>query len=147
VYSKEVAIHIDAPPEAVYDYVSDLSRHQEWAKTKIDLTIGPAGDSGLPTFTSVAHAPGSPRAQGKVLTADRPGRFQYEAKDSSGRYLWTFAITPESGGSRLVYRMEQQEVPILFRLMQPFVFGVVGRTMMADSLTSIKAKVEAQPAS
>jgi uncharacterized protein YndB with AHSA1/START domain len=23
-------IHVDAPPEAVFDYVSDIKRHTEW---------------------------------------------------------------------------------------------------------------------
>ena len=142
MYTKEVSVHIDAPAEAVYDYVSDLSRHQEWAKTKIDLTVGSAGDNGLPTFTSVAHAPGSPRAEGKVVAADRPSRFEYEARDSSGRYHWTFAISPDGAGSRLSYRMEQLEVPTWFRLLQPLIFATAGRGMMEGSVERIKTKVE-----
>jgi hypothetical protein len=148
MYTKEVVVHIDATPEAVYDYVCDLSRHHEWAKTKIDLTVGPAGDNGLPTFTSVAHAPGSPRAEGKVVAAERPNRFQYEARDSSGRYRWTFGISPDGTGSRLTYLIEQLEVPMWFRVLQPLIFATAGRGMMESSVSSIKANVEqAQKAS
>ena len=32
MFVKRKTITIDAPPEAVYDYVSDISRHTEWAR-------------------------------------------------------------------------------------------------------------------
>ena len=43
MFVKRKTITIDAPPEAVYDYVSDISRHTEWARHKLIISEGRRG--------------------------------------------------------------------------------------------------------
>ena len=143
MYTREVSTHIDASPEAVYDYVTDLARHPEWAAAKLELTVGPAGENGLPTFSSVVHTMGSPKAKGRVLKMERPGLFEYESADPSGLYRWTVNIEPDGAGTNFSQRLTQMEVPLWFRAIQPLVFSVVGKGTMEKGVANIKERVEA----
>lgn len=144
MFSNEESIHINASPETVYGYVTDISRHPEWCSNPMEMTVDGGPVQPGTTFTSVVNAFGKETGHGKVLEMDAPRRFVYEMDTStSGVWRWTMTITPENGGTRLAHRGEGVKVPGWFKVLQPITFPLVGRKMATKGLANIKARIEA----
>jgi hypothetical protein len=144
MFVKRKTITIDASPEAVYDYVSDISRHSEWARHK--LIIRKLDDGRFETSTEVMHL--EPRSVLEVETADRPRRFSFFANDSiAGKYRWHFDITREGKGSRVEYGLERLDASLTVKLVQPWLLWPMdGRGGVITGLANIKRNLEAQGA-
>lgn len=143
MFTRGRSITIKASPEAVFDYVSDLTRHGEWSAQPMKIAVNGPLQPGT-TYTSGAHFMGSIPGKGQILEADRPRRFTFDAADSSGHYKWYFNITPEGDGVRLDYGFERLSAPLPFLLLQGvFFWPVFGNKWAGQSLERIKAKVEA----
>jgi uncharacterized protein YndB with AHSA1/START domain len=144
MFSNEESVHIDAPPEQVYQYVTDIKRHPEWASNPMEMTVQGGPVQVGTKFNSVVKAFGSETGQGTVLEMVPPSRFVYECDTStSGIWRWTMTITPEDGGTRLASRGDGIKTPGWFKVVQKFTFPFVGRKMATKGLANIKAKVEA----
>jgi len=75
MFAKASSLRIDAPPEAVFDYVADIGRHPEWAHEKMD--IEPLeGDSSR--YKAVVHFMGAIPTEINVVASERPRRLAYE---------------------------------------------------------------------
>jgi hypothetical protein len=144
-FVKEETITIKASPEAVYDYVSDISRHPEWAFHK--LTMKKVGDGRFESSTEVMHL--EPRSVLTVETTNRPGRFSFISQDSvAGTYRWYFDISPVAEGSRLNYGLERLKARLWVQLVQPWLLWPTdGRKGVLGALANIKRNIEgpAQP--
>lgn len=114
---------IDAPPETVYDLVSDLTRMGEWSPECYRCEWLDAADEAVPgarfrgwnrflrvfRWTRVCE----------VLVADRGRRFEFRTvpkgvfRDST---RWTFEFHPEGGGTRAAqhYVLEKPSRPVLW---------------------------------
>ena len=142
MFTRGRSIHIHAPAEAVFDYVSDLSKHPEWTAQPMQVTVNGPLQPGT-TYTSNAHFQGDIPGKGQVLEVDRPKHFAFDATDSSGHYKWHFDITPDGDGVHLDYGFERLSAPLLFRVLQgPVLWPVFGNKWAAQSLERIKAKLE-----
>jgi len=100
------AVAVDRPPEQVFAYVADVSRHGQWSPKKLRVTDLPA-DGELTvgtTFTSYGHLPGRPehRNDVRVLELDPPRRLVLESTDASGTYRSTFEVAPNGSGRNVV---------------------------------------------
>ena len=145
MFRKEHSIVVNASPEAVFDYVSNLETHPSWAHEKMVMTVAPGQEGGAGTsFSTEVKMFGNVKGTGKVVEANRPSRFAYECSDSSGRYLWVFDIAPEGGGARVTYSFERLDAPAWFKLLQgPVFYPIFGRSMMSGGLANIKQRIEA----
>lgn len=141
------SIHINASPDEVYRYVTDISRHPEWCSNPMEMKVdGDPVEVGT-TFTSVVKAFGKETGKGRVLEMVPPSRFVYEVETStSGTWRWTMSLTPEGDGTRLVHHGDSVKVPGWFRIVQPLMYPFVGRKMATKGLNGIKAHVEAEAA-
>ena len=145
MFSKTESVHIDATPEAVYDYVSDIARHPEWAHEQLDITMGPeAQKQAGSTFSYVTHYMGNAAGNGIVTEANRPRTFTYECEDKDGRYRWTFSLQPEGSVTRLTHTMWRLKAPAYFTVLQPILYPILGRKQIAGGLQNIKARLEAK---
>lgn len=144
MFAREEWIRIDASPEALYDYISDIGRHPEWAAQK--LLMRPLGDG---RFESVM-AMGALKAVSviHVEAADRPRTFVYVADDNvSGPHRWRFDIKPDGAGSKVTFGMERMHERVFMRLLQPVVmFPLIGHPGMLTALRNIKRTVESADA-
>lgn len=87
-------VRADAPPEALWPLVSDLTRHGEWAADP--LTVTRAGDG----YESVARSKGKEfRARLEVLESVEPRRFAFRAVDATGTYEHVLTLVPDGGGT------------------------------------------------
>jgi uncharacterized protein YndB with AHSA1/START domain len=140
MFARDESVHIDASPDAVYDYVSDISRHPEWAKQK--LVMRPLGDGRFESH--MAMGPLKARAVIHVEVAERPRRFVYVADDDvSGPHRWHFDISPDANGSEVRFGLERMHETFPFTLMQPLLlFPLIGHPGMRTGLARIKARIE-----
>jgi uncharacterized protein YndB with AHSA1/START domain len=140
-------IQIDAPPEAVFDTVSDMARHGEWANEKAKLRVhevsgGPAALGS--TYRSEAMFLGKPaHADLEIVAFDRPRRFTYSVTHQQDgkkdvHLTHTFVLTPNGGGSTKLERITDGDgSPILGALFYPAI-KADGRVQ----LRNLKARVE-----
>ena len=85
-------LHIDAPPEKVFETLTDVEHHPEWANEKAKLTMSPV--SGGPpalgaTYRSQQVFAGKPQtADIEIVQFDRPSRFAFaisQRKEGGGK--------------------------------------------------------------
>jgi len=142
-------MHIDAPPEKVFETLSDVEHHPEWANPSAKLEMSSV--SGGPprmgsTYRSEQVFVGKPQtADIEIVEFDRPNRFAFaitqRKKGGGGKEVHsthTFLLTPEGGGTRLVRTTDGDGNRLVGILAKPAIMKD-GRT----SLGNLKAKVEA----
>lgn len=143
MFKKAESIHIDASPELVFDYVSNIRRHPEWAAQKLSMEETEPG-----RFDSVVVVgPLKLKATTRVETSDRPSRFAYVSDDGLAPHRWTFDIAPESGGSHVTFGLQRLTDPLWALVIQPLIlFPLIGHPGMITGLASIKKNLEARQA-
>lgn len=142
-------LHIDAPPEKVFDALADVEHHPEWANEKAKLTMSSLS-GGAPalggTYRSQQVFAGKPQtADIEIVQFDRPNRFAFaisqRKKGGGGKevhYRHTFVLSPEGGGTRLERTTDGDGNPVVGFLAKPAIMKD-GRT----SLGNLKSRVEA----
>jgi uncharacterized protein YndB with AHSA1/START domain len=145
--TKTYSTHIDASPETVFDYVTDVTRHPEWAHEKIEIEreAGSANEAGA-AFAYTVHFMGTTKGILTVKESVRPSRFVYECDDPSGHYRWTFEIAPEDGGTRLTHRVEFLRESLRVKVMKPVMLPTVGKRMVNGGLANIARNLSRSPA-
>lgn len=139
-------IHVDAPPEAVFDYVSDMKRHPEWANPKAKLTIEEVS-GGAPALGSKYRSSGlfvgkPTNADIEVSRFDRPRVFAYRlAQHFEGKkdthYEQTYTLAPKDGGTDVDKGIWSDGNPVIGFIAYP---AIRGDAMTA--LRNLKAKLE-----
>lgn len=116
-FARDESIVVQAAPEIVFDYLSDITRHGEWAGDKLTVKqVGPGRWESLVDIGIKASAVIT------VESSERPRRFVYVCDDNvSGLYRWTFTLAPAPRGTRLTHRVERLRGPLLVRMIQPWV--------------------------
>jgi hypothetical protein len=138
-------IDVNASPEAVFAYVSDLSRHHEWAAQPLVIETSAAGPPAAGTKArSKAHQFGRDNANELVVTEiDPPRRFAFEAFGREGRFIHSFDLRPVDGGTRLTKTFDVLEVNFFIRMLMP-VFAVLAPRSLTRDLSRIKSRLEGQ---
>ena len=141
------SVFINAPPETVFNYVSDLTRHPEWSggKLKIEaLTPGPAGvGSAYNSYGEVAGQQNRPNEL-RVTKFELPTLFEFVAKDPGfGEVVNEFKFTPEKGGTLMERTLSMTMNPLKAFVFKLFIRPLIGQPMMDKSFAALKAKLEA----
>ena len=139
-------VTIKAPPEKVYDYIADLSRHAEWA-SDADAMVISATKPGAPAVGNTYQAEGTLLGKRnpstvKITALDPPKRIEIEAEDSSGISGHVFTLTPADGGTlvtRQIYGVKQPLLgPIFFMIFKSKI-----DVNFNGALSNLKKKMEA----
>ena len=142
-------LHIDAPPERVFDTLADVEHHPEWANSSAKLKMSSV--SGGPprmgsTFRSEQVFVGKPQtADIEIVEFDRPKRFAFaitqrkQGSTKDVRYRHTFVLTPEGGGTRL----ERTTASVGGNALLDFIVTPAVKADGKKSLANLKEKVEA----
>ena len=141
------SVFINAPPETVFNYVSDLTRHPDWSggKLKIEaLTPGPAGvGSAYNSYGEVAGQQNRPNEL-RVTKFELPTLFEFVAKDPGfGEVVNAFKFTPEKGGTLMERTLSMTMNPLKAFVFKLFIRPLIGQPMMDKSFAALKAKLEA----
>ena len=142
-------MHIDAPPEEVFDTLSDVEHHPEWAnpsaKLKMSSVSGGPPPMGSTYRSEQVFVCKAQTADIEIVQFDRPNRFAFaitqRKQGSDGKevhYTHTFVLSPEGGGTRLERTTDGDGNRVVGSLAKPAIMKD-GRT----SLGNLKARVEA----
>jgi len=142
-------ILISAPPQTVFAYVSDLTRHPEWSggRLKIEaLSPGPVAiGSQYRSQGDVAGQKDRPN-QLRVTQYQPPARFAFVAQDPDfGEVPHAFSFTPQAGGTLLERTVTVTLPPVNAFVFRTFILPLIGRPMMNKALAALKGKLEHNP--
>lgn len=140
-------IDVQAAPEAVFDYLADVSRHTEWANPKSSMTMedvsGGAPGAGH-TYRSTGIFTGKKVSADIEVTAfERPRHFalrtdQHQEGKKDVWYENDYELSANAGGTTVVKTLTGGLNPLIF-----FIAGPAIRKDAMASLRNLKAKVEA----
>jgi hypothetical protein len=144
-------VHIDAPPDAVYAVVSNVTRMGEWSPetTKcvwVDGATGPAVGARFKGSNKrgILRWSTSP----KVVVADPGKEFAFQVNED---VLWTYRCEPDDGGTNLSESFEMlSDLKWYYGVVERWIMRVNDRKAdlegaMATTLDRIKRVVESQP--
>jgi uncharacterized protein YndB with AHSA1/START domain len=107
----QVSMLIDAPAEAVYELVADVTRTPEFSPeivrcTWLDGAAGPAAGARFEAVNKVTRGPSWKNRP--VVIAAQPGReFAFSRTEKfSGTLVWRYQLEPEGDGTRLTESYE-----------------------------------------
>ncbi|MEZ7128661.1 SRPBCC family protein [Nonomuraea sp. AD125B] len=102
----QVSLYVEAPPEAVYDLVSDVTRTPEFSPeilrcTWLDGATGPAVGARFEAVNKVRRGPAWKNRP--VVVEARPGReFAFSRTEKfAGTLVWRYRLEPDGPGTRL----------------------------------------------
>jgi hypothetical protein len=149
----QVTRYIDAPPDAVYDVVADVTRTPELSPEIVscewvDGASGPAVGARFRARNSVGRGPDWSNRP-VVTVADRGREFAFSRREKlGGELLWRYVFTPQDGGTLVTESYEVTgKIPWLGRMMIRWGYGMpdragVLRRGMAETLDRLAAVME-----
>jgi uncharacterized protein YndB with AHSA1/START domain len=146
----EFTIHIDAPPERVFEELSHVERHTSWANPKSNMTMeqtGGAGPGPASTYRSSGVFTGKNVSADITVTAfDPPRRFairsdQHQEGKKDTWYQNDYTLAPDGGGTSLTKHVTSGVSPVIL-----FVAGPAIKRDAMTSLRNLKAMVESKSA-
>jgi len=137
---------INAAPEKVFAYVSDLTRHPEWSGGKLrieSLTPGPvAVGSQYKSYGEVAVEKNRPNELA-VTHYEPPTHFVFTAQDRDfGEVVNDFKFTPQEGGTLMERTLSMKMNPIMAFAFKLFIRPLIGQPMMDKAFARLKEKLE-----
>jgi uncharacterized protein YndB with AHSA1/START domain len=113
----EETIHVDATPDAVWQLITDVRRHPEYAGPKSITKVIDFDDTLHVGARWIAHEKFGPQkfdAPSEVTTWDPDHNFGWVSfppmkeanRGEGGRVFWSYTVTPELDGTRLTHHME-----------------------------------------
>ena len=142
--TSKYSVFVKAKPEDVFAYVSDLSKHGEWADNPLDLK--PVDDSEIAVgkkYKSKAEFRGKPVTGEQTVTEyDAPKKFAFHADDTTSKHDHIFTFTPQGEGT-LVERTAIGQWPFGAWLLVVTIGGMmIGKPMMNRTFENLKGKLE-----
>ena len=136
---------IHTTPEAVFTYLSDLTRHGEWAinpgLTIVQTSLGAVMPGA--TFRSRGSQFGvRMEDELKVIDFQPPLRFAFDSTGRSGVFRHDFEFRRENNGTLVTKEMQLMEASRLMSLFKPLNELVLSRRMSKD-LKRIAKRLEA----
>ncbi len=142
----EVSIEIDAPPEAVYDLVSDITQVGRWSPEtyRADWRGGSHGPAVGARFRGWnKRGPLRWFTDCEVETADPGWAFAFRVRGTSAR--WGYRLEPSDGGTRLTETRDLSRSPAVGRWFNRLIGqDQVLQRGMQQTVERIKAAAEAR---
>jgi uncharacterized membrane protein len=142
----EEHISINAPADTVYAYVSDFTKHGEWAGHGLAVvkdTDGPAqvGSS----YSTTASQFGTQREHSTITDMEPNKKFAWDSKGSLGTAHHWFALADEGGTTTLTKGAQFTDPSTLGKMMSWKLSRDVPKGFRSD-LANIKATLESSSA-
>jgi uncharacterized protein YndB with AHSA1/START domain len=140
---------INAKPDAVFSYVSDLTRHPEWSGGRLKIEpVSPGPVTAGSRYRSNGDVAGQKDRPNELRVTEYqpPSRFTFVANDPDfGDVPHEFTFQPQAGETLLKRTVTINLPPFRAFVYSTFIRPLVGKPMMDKSLAALKAKLE-QPA-
>ena len=138
----ETSLRIDAPPERLYDLITDVTNMGRWSPecTGGKWLKGADGPAEGAKFRG-ANKHGIVRwwTHCTVTKADRPTAFEWDVAESGMR--WGYRFEPDGDGTIVTeYREKRQDVSVPIRVVQRS--GIIGRAREDLMVEGMKATLQ-----
>jgi uncharacterized protein YndB with AHSA1/START domain len=142
-------VWVKAPTEAVFAYVSDLTRHPEWSGARLQI-VAVSSDSIAVGKQYISHGDVANQKdrlnQLHVTEYQSPTRFAFIARDPDfGDVPHIFTFTPKDGGTLLERTVTVTLSPARAFLFRTLIRPLLAKPLMDKALAKLKAKLEGQP--
>jgi uncharacterized protein YndB with AHSA1/START domain len=133
---------IQAPSQAVFDYVSDFTKHGEWAGHGLAVTKDTDGPVAIgSTYSTVAKQFGTQREHSTVTELEPGAVFGWDSKGALGTIHHRFTVAAADGGTSLTKIAELSEPSFLAKVTSWRVSKGIPEGLRAD-VEKIKAHFE-----
>jgi uncharacterized protein YndB with AHSA1/START domain len=137
---------IDAPAEAVWPWIADITKHGEWSPKPytVKLTSGNAGEVGS-RYSSVGFVPPADKNhQNEVeITEVKPhSKFVFRAHDKNGYFINTFTLRQSGNATEVTLQHDFPKMKGMGRILLPLLLPSVGKRDGMVRLGMLKAKAE-----
>ena len=138
------AVHVDASPEEVFDFVSDPWRIPEYVplvREIVDVTDGPLG-VGTKIIERSKPGPVVVTTHWEIVEYERPHRHVWRGRQSDMEMTLVKEITPENSGTRYWQSMDYRYLP-RFRPLGWLLEALFIRRSIEKSFKEITAGIKA----
>jgi hypothetical protein len=134
-----VSTVVGADPQAAFAYVSDLTKHGEWANPKSGLQVTHVDGSGAGArYQSHQTFLGKKAGADITVTVFEPGRqLAFEAVEQGKRYRHTFTFAPQEGGTAITRDIDAPLPPVVSLFAKPAI-----RKEARVALQALKERLE-----
>ena len=155
VTTDSVSVHVDAPPERVYDLVADITRMGDWSPEcyRCEWIDGATGAAVGARFKAWNRRKLLRWSNKPTVVAAEPAReFAFSRTGpGAGEVVWRYRLEPDGSGTRLTesYEAVRRASPVVIwltlRLMRLRDREADLRDAMGATLARIKASAESAP--
>jgi uncharacterized protein YndB with AHSA1/START domain len=137
-------ITVARPPDVVFDYVADVSRHGEWSPKafRVEGSTGPVSTGD--TFTSIGWLPGDKNHRNEVTVIESapPHRLVLDSIEKGEHFLNTFELQAEGSGTKLTRTFDAPPPKFPLSLVFPLIMVAFIRPDVNKGLRMLKANLE-----
>lgn len=148
----ESSIEIAAPPEKVWELISDPDRYPEWVVPTDEMLEVPQGELGAGSVYKERGgiAPFKGTSEWRVNAFEPHHRQVHDGDDGTMKIHLEIEITPAGGGSRMRQSIDAEPrwfIAPLVLVLWPLMLRSKAQRAMDDTLANAKAIVEASASS
>ena len=140
------SVTIQAPPEVVWPWVSQLDRHAAWSPKpyRVELVSGEPDAVGS-RYRSVGWIPGDKDHANDVEIIDvlPLERFALRADEAQGSFQSTYTLRRTGDATEVTFRLVFPPMKGISAVLVPVLFPLVGKPDIRKRMNLLKNKVEA----
>jgi len=135
---------INRPPDVVFDYIADVSKHSEWSPKpfRAEGTSGPVktGD----TFSSVGTIPGDKNHRNEVTVTEcsPPRRLVLDSLEKDEHFINTFELAADGAGTRVTRIVDAPKPGFPLSVVFPLIMAGFVRPDVNKGLSNLKGILE-----
>jgi uncharacterized protein YndB with AHSA1/START domain len=139
------SVVVNRPPEDVFAYLADFSRHHEWSPRP--YRVQRIGDTPMGVgarFHSEGYIPRDPKHANDVeITGyEPPARLAFESEEKSQKFFNEFTLTPQDGATRVVRTLDMPSPGGFAGLMMPLLASGYIKPTVQKGMNMLKANLE-----
>jgi uncharacterized protein YndB with AHSA1/START domain len=138
-------VTIDAPPEKVWPYVADVTKHGEYSPKpfQAELVSGEAGKVGS-RYRSVGWIPNDKNHSNEVEVVEvvPNERVVLRSDDELGAFTNTYVLRPVGNGTEVSWTMQFPQLKFPLSVVAPLLFPLVGKPDGRKRVQLLKKAVE-----
>jgi uncharacterized protein YndB with AHSA1/START domain len=144
--SNTYRVLIQAAPEKVFAYVSDLTRHPEWSGGNLRIeSLTPGSIAVGRKYKSFGEVAGQQNRPNELLVTqyESPTQFTFTAQDPNfGEVVNDFKFAPQAGGTLMERTLSMTMKPLMAFAFKLFIRPLIGQPMMDKAFARLKERLE-----
>ncbi len=134
---------INAAPEEVFAFLSDISKHSQWAAHNLQVEAASPGAVKVGSeFNTVGHQMGTHKGHVEITELVPNEKIVYESDDDVGRFRHSITIQPDGQSVRVTKGMEALKLRFPYMLFFPIASRTAAPKLLEGDLSRIKERLE-----